>query len=222
MHLELISHVLCPYVQRVSIVLSELNLEFKRTNINLSRKPDWFLKVSPLNKVPVLMINQTHVLIESSVISNYADEISDSTLLSSDIIEKHQQLAWTSIASELVSDIGHLYRAKTDALLIEFYRKIELKFELLENDLFKNLWFSEDRFTMVGAAFAPAFRYFDILNKILEKDIFSNFPALNSWRNTILERPSVISAVSPDYADQLLVFLQKQDSILGIKAKINI
>ena len=52
--LTLISHVLCPYVQRAVIALKEKGADFERIDVDLSQKPDWFLKISPLGKVPVL------------------------------------------------------------------------------------------------------------------------------------------------------------------------
>jgi glutathione S-transferase len=51
---ELVSHHLCPYVQRAAIVLTEKGVSFKRTLIDLDNKPDWFKAISPLGKVPLL------------------------------------------------------------------------------------------------------------------------------------------------------------------------
>ena len=51
--LTLISHKLCPYVQRAVIALNEKGVGFERVDIDLANKPDWFLKLSPLGKVPV-------------------------------------------------------------------------------------------------------------------------------------------------------------------------
>ena len=52
--LKLISHKLCPYVQRAVIALSEKGVAFERIDIDLANKPDWFLAISPLGKTPVL------------------------------------------------------------------------------------------------------------------------------------------------------------------------
>ena len=55
--LTLISHHLCPYVQRAAIALLEKGVDFERKNIDLANKRDWFLKLSPLGKVPVLVLD---------------------------------------------------------------------------------------------------------------------------------------------------------------------
>lgn len=56
--LTLISHPLCPFVQRAAIVLLVHAVAFKRVDIDLHAKPDWFLALSPTGKVPLLRIGQ--------------------------------------------------------------------------------------------------------------------------------------------------------------------
>ena len=67
--LTLISHKLCPYVQRAVIALEELGIEYKRIDIDLANLPDWFKRLSPLGKVPLLLIDDETVLFESAVIA---------------------------------------------------------------------------------------------------------------------------------------------------------
>ena len=70
--LKLISHKLCPYVQRAVIALKEKGVPFERVDIDLANKPDWFLKVSPLGKTPVLLVGD-HAIFESAVILEYLE-----------------------------------------------------------------------------------------------------------------------------------------------------
>ena len=75
--LKLISHKLCPYVQRAVIALTEKGVPFERIDIDLGNKPDWFLKISPLGKVPVLRVETVDgeaVLFESNVICEYIED----------------------------------------------------------------------------------------------------------------------------------------------------
>lgn len=46
--LTLVSHHLCPYVQRAAISLAEKGVAFERRYVDLAAKPDWFLSISPL------------------------------------------------------------------------------------------------------------------------------------------------------------------------------
>src|SRR5713226_7744790 len=75
--LKLISHKLCPYVQRAVIALTEKGVPFERVDIDLANKPDWFLKISPLGKVPVLRVATGEgetVLFDSNVICEYIED----------------------------------------------------------------------------------------------------------------------------------------------------
>ena len=71
--LTLISHKLCPYVQRAVIALAEKGVPFERIDVDLANKPDWFLTVSPLGKTPVLLVGDTAIF-ESAVILEYLED----------------------------------------------------------------------------------------------------------------------------------------------------
>src|SRR5512135_650722 len=71
--LKLISHKLCPYVQRAVIALTEKGVPFERIDIDLANKPDWFQKLSPLGRTPVLVVGDTAIF-ESAVILEYLEE----------------------------------------------------------------------------------------------------------------------------------------------------
>ena len=72
-HLKLISHKLCPYVQRAVIALTEKAVAFERVDVDLANKPEWFLAISPLGKTPVLKIGEIPIF-ESAVILEYLEE----------------------------------------------------------------------------------------------------------------------------------------------------
>jgi len=72
--LRLVSHHLCPYVQRAVIALTEKGVAHERTSIDLANKPGWFQAISPLSKVPVLLVNQDTALFESAVICEFLEE----------------------------------------------------------------------------------------------------------------------------------------------------
>ncbi|RVC64572.1 glutathione S-transferase family protein, partial [Mesorhizobium sp. M2A.F.Ca.ET.046.02.1.1] len=40
--LTLVSHHLCPYVQRAAIALAEKGVPLERVNVDLADKPEWF------------------------------------------------------------------------------------------------------------------------------------------------------------------------------------
>ena len=107
--LRLISHKLCPYVQRAVIVATEKKIPFERIDIDLANKPDWFLALSPTGKVPLLEVEgedaRGHVIFESAVIAEYLDEIGDGErLLSSDPLERSRERAWVELGASVLAE----------------------------------------------------------------------------------------------------------------------
>lgn len=217
--LTLVSHHLCPYVQRAAIALSEKGIAFERITIDLAAKPDWFKAISPLGKVPLLRVARPGlddaVLFESAVICEFIEETQAGTPLHpSDPIERAQHRAWIEFASAVLSDI---YAIETTADAALFERKREMlteKFARLEGVLGAGPFFAGERFSLVDAAFGPALRYFDVLDEIADLGILAGKPKVGAWRGALAERPSVRSAVAGDYPARLWQFLDAQDSHL--------
>lgn len=67
----------CPYAQRIHIVLEAKKIPYHTCNINLTEKPEWLTKYSPLGKVPALILpneKERPFLYESLIIADYLDE----------------------------------------------------------------------------------------------------------------------------------------------------
>jgi len=215
----LISHHLCPFVQRAAIVLLEKGVPFKRRDVDLSNKPDWFLKLSPSGKVPLLLIDNDSVLFESAVISEYIDEVTGGEFLPADPLEKALQRAWIEYASGLIANIGQLYRAETDDEFDTAHSALDTKLQTLDDNITGDRYFSGPDFSLPDAAFAPAFRYFDVFEPLLGIDFLAATEKVQKWRHALARRPSVQSAVSADYNARLTQFLAARDTVIGRLAK---
>ena len=55
------------------MLMIEKELPFELTEVDLSNKPDWFLKVSPYGKVPVI-VDDGETIYESAIINEYLEE----------------------------------------------------------------------------------------------------------------------------------------------------
>jgi glutathione S-transferase len=213
-HLKLISHKLCPYVQRAVIALTEKGVPFERIDIDLANKPDWFLKISPLGKTPVLLVGE-HAIFESAVILEYLEETQANPLHPADALMRAEHRAWIEFGSAVLNDIAGFYAAPDDAALRTKAAQLEQKFARLEARVVASPWFEGETFSLVDAVFGPVFRYFDVFDEIGDFTIVTGKPKLARWRAALAARPSVKRAVSSDYPALLRDFIDRRRSYLA-------
>lgn len=214
MSLHLISHPLCPYVQRAAIALAEKGVAFDRTDIDLANKPDWFLRLSPLGKTPVLVVDGTPIF-ESAVILEYLEEAQANPLHPGDPLERARQRSWIEFGSAILADIAGLYSAPDAATFTAKASALRTKFTRVEAEFGPGPWFGGQAFGLVDAVFGPIFRYFDSFDRIGDFGILTGLPKVTAWRSRLAARPSVLRAVSADYPARLQAFLVARRSHLS-------
>ncbi|PTM97204.1 glutathione S-transferase family protein [Mycoplana dimorpha] len=214
----LVSHHLCPYVQRAAIVLAEKAIAFERIYIDLAAKPDWFLAVSPLGKVPLLQVrdgNGEHVLFESAAICEFIDEALPGTRLHpADPLLRARHRGWMEFGSSVLADIWVLETTQDAGAFAAKRQALASKFAHIEAELGEGPYSGGPDFTLVDAVFAPVFRYFDVFDAIADHGIFQGLTRTPAWRRQLAARPSVRNAVTGDYHERLMAFLRRHDAIL--------
>ncbi len=215
MQLTLVSHHLCPYVQRAAIVLLEKGVPFERRWVDLSDKPAWFTAISPLGQTPVLMVDD-EPLFESAVICEYLDETVAPRLHPPDALARARHRAWMEFGSSVLNTIWAYYTAP-DAAALQARRELLLqRFAHLEAAVHPDgPFFAGASFGLVDAVFAPVFRYFDAFEAAGEGGWFDDAPRLRAWRAQLAARESVRQAVPADYAQRLLEFLRSRGGELA-------
>lgn len=214
MELTLVSHPLCPYVQRAAIVLAEKGAPFSRRWVDLAARPDWFNAVSPLGKTPVLVADG-EAIFESAVICEYLDEVCAPRLHPADTLQRARHRAWIEFSSSMLNTIGAYYNAP-DARTLQAQRDVlQARLGQLANALdTTGPYFAGPAFSMVDAAFAPVFRYFDAFESI-GQGFLHHAPRVRAWRLALEARASVKEAVVPNYAELLLAFLRDRGGELS-------
>jgi glutathione S-transferase len=212
--LKLISHKLCPYVQRAVIALTEKGVAFERIDIELANKPDWFLAISPLGKTPVLQVGDIAIF-ESAVILEYLEETQPKPLHPADALARAEHRGWIEFGSAVLNDIAGFYAAPDEATFRAKTLQLEQRFARLEARVVVAPWFDGENFSLVDAVFGPVFRYFDVFDAIADFGILSEKPKLARWRKALVARPSVRAAVSPEYPALLRDFLDRRNSWLS-------
>ena len=217
--LTLISHALCPYVQRVAIVLDEKGAPFARRDVDLAHKPAWFTAISPLAKTPVLLVDGTPIF-ESAVICEYLDDALSPRLHPHDPLQRARHRAWIEFGSTQLNIVGAFYAAGDEPALQARRDELVQRFATLEKALGTGPYFDGERFTIVDAVFAPLFRYFDTFERIGDFGFFDATPKVRAWRRALSARRSVQRAVTADYGERLLAFIAARHSAFSARLRV--
>lgn len=212
--LTLISHHLCPYVQRAAIALTEKQVTFDRISVDLSDKPDWFMALSPLGKTPVLKVDSTAIF-ESAVILEYLEETQPKPLHPTNALRRAAHRGWIEFCLSILNDIANLYLAKEAYAFSTKTTALEYKFDRLEQQHSGDPWFDRTGFSLVDVVYGPVFRYFDAFDRISSFGVLANKPSIARWRQALAFRPSVSAAVDSDFDERLWAFLKARGSFLS-------
>lgn len=219
MKLTLISTPICPFVQRAVIALKEKGVAHDVVYVDLENKPDWFLEISPLGKVPLLKVEEAGkapaYIFESSVIVEFIEETSEGRMLHpGDAVERAGHRSWMEFASQSLIDHMKYVSAKTEEEQQVALASFRAKLERLDATV-KGPYFSGETFHLVDAAFAPLFRQLGVLEPLLHTDVLAGLENVQRWRSNLLSRVSVQQAVPTDYPQRYVSRLAKMDSMVG-------
>ena len=217
MSIKLVSFLFCPYVQRAVIALREKEVDFDLVYIELDAPPAWFKRISPLGKVPLLLVDD-ETLFESSVILDYLDEVYPPRLHPEDALRRARHKAWIAFGSELLQQQHEValagdragFEARLDALKAGLQR--------LRDPIESGLFGDPESFSLVDAAYAPLFMRLAIQAECRPQVTACYPPSVADWANALLARPSVQKSVVPDFAARYLNYLADKGSWLASQA----
>lgn len=214
--LKIIGHHLCPYVQRVIILMLDREIAFERIDIDLDNKPQWLVQYSPTAKVPLLITEDKKVLFESQVIFDYLDEILAGSLQPNDSYQKARHRAWCECATGMLNLIANIiYRDHDKTGFKNSVTQLQQQLKMVETEHSGGSYFAGDNFYLIDVVYATLFRYFAVLQKVTRLPILEQMPKLSGWQHNLSERPCVKAAVSKQYNEQLIKFITNKPSYLS-------
>ncbi|HTV36554.1 MAG TPA: glutathione S-transferase family protein, partial [Xanthobacteraceae bacterium] len=166
-------------------------------HIESDNRPDWFLAISPHKKVPVLRIDDSVSLFESSAIAEYLDETLPPRLHPGDPIARAVNRAWTDYVPTFAESTTGIAYAGDEAAYDAAAAKIPVAFERLERALDKQSaagpFFNGNAYSLVDASYAPFLQRYYFLDRIRPLGVIEKFPRLKAWSAALLKRPSTHS-----------------------------
>lgn len=204
--LELISFKLCPFVQRSVITLLEKDIDFELTHIDLDHPPEWFLKISPLARVPVLRVDDV-VLFESAVINEYLDEVTYPPLHPQDALTRARHRAWVAFGSDMIMNHYAMLSANDETSFHECLDCLKRQFLQLEEVISDGPYFDGKRLSLVDTAFAPLLMRIELMNDAESLGLYEQDSRIAGWAQAILKCESVRASVSSDFEDAYSQFV---------------
>jgi glutathione S-transferase len=216
MKAELISHKLCPFVQRSVIMLLEKQADFDITYIDISNRPDWFMEISPLGKVPALRVGKV-VIFESAVINEYLDEVNPPSMHPADPLARAQNRSWIEFGSGLIDALIRLYTAKEQVVFEQAGEALRKGLAHLEAYLQCAPYFNGESFSLIDCAYAPLFMRLQLLEARSDLGVSVVAPKAKHWGDAMLARDSVQRSVVPEFAE---LFAKRVQSFGGYAAGV--
>lgn len=210
MKLKLVGLAICPFVQRSVITLRHKQVDCEIQYIDLDNPPEWFKALSPLGKVPLLILDDEKVLFESAVINEFIDDVTPPSIKPADAFLLAQNRAWIEFGSNCLVQQYQWMTAATEADFSSARASIEGSLNHLEKFLASGPWFNGANFSLVDTAFAPLFmryRLFEERQQVLDT---GRFPKISAWAERLLALPEVQQSVIPEFAELYLDWLDGQ------------
>jgi len=211
MSLHLISFKTCPFVQRAVITLRHKNIDFDITYIDLADPPDWFLEISPLEKVPVLKVDD-EILFESAVINEYLDEITGGDLQPKEPLARAKNRAWIEFASNMLGNLYMMKMSKDEERYNKYRERLVSQLERVEKRLGDGPWFNGAEFSLADTAFAPFFKQDSVADGRLSVIDRTTMPRTVAWAERLLALPEVRDSVVDEFEDLYLGVMEKNGS----------
>jgi glutathione S-transferase len=214
--LELTSHPLCPFNQRLIITLLmkglKRNQDFSVKYIDLANIPDRFKTISPKGEMPVLKTDETY-LFKTNPINEYLNEYGSGNLHSENTIEKAQERYWVEYSGTILNKLRDLFTAKDRSV---FNRDVEALFDLLqpvENHLdeHSNYWRNQ-HYTLVDGAFLPAFTLIFHFKYFKNHAEWTRFPKTLFWANSLLKTRFYRDSICPNFDEEFNHFFELTNS----------
>ena len=210
---RLISFKICPFAQRSSLLLKEKQVDFELAFINPDAPPEWFSKLSPTSKVPVLDIDGTAIF-ESSVIAEYLDEVNPPSIHPSDPLLKATNRAWVEHTSGIYMAIFQLIMAKDKSAFEAATSSMDNQLSRLAQVTCNTPWFNGADFSMVDIAAAPIAVRLDIIKDITQIDLLANYNNLTIWFEKLLQRETVQASYVPELKNILNMRMKANGSYI--------
>ena len=217
---KLYTSPLSPYGHRVEMCLIEKNISFERIYVDLGNKPDWFVKLSPLGKAPILQIDN-QVLFDSIAICEYLEEaFNEVKLHPANPIEKALNRGWMDFSNGLISSIFQLANTQNKESFEAKILEIQDKINHFENNLPTTKFFNGDNISIIDICMLSATIPLAFIESEFGIEINDDEGVFFDYSNNLLSLENINKIIPNNYDEIFNGYLTKRNSyLLQLKSK---
>jgi len=163
----------CPFAERARLVLAAKGIEYECVNINLKDKPEWFLEINPLGKVPTIEMSDGKVIYESAICCEFLEDMypEKAPLFPKDSFSKHKQRLLVEVLGNKI--IPAFYKSRTGGP--EEQQELDKQLTEFEKELGDKKFVGGDNPSMADYLMWPW------IERLYMLDDLSKFPVLSAW-----------------------------------------
>jgi glutathione S-transferase len=196
-NIELFSARVCPYAHRTRLILSEKQVQFEYTEVDLQNKPARFLANSPYGKVPAL-VHDGATIYESAIINEYLDEVFEKPRFMPRTPELRAKVRiWIDYCDDyFIGDHYALLRNQDLSQHQSLSQKVEDRFRFIEREGLAKLgnggpyWLGTEP-SLIDFAWYPFFERLPVWTHYRGLGIPNDCPRLRRWIEVFSRRDSV-------------------------------
>ncbi|KAK9846292.1 hypothetical protein WJX81_001054 [Elliptochloris bilobata] len=226
--LTFLSAWFCPFAQRTWIVLNEKLVDFQLAEValkdpktglwhQLENKPDWFVRLNPLGKVPVLAHKDASGTVrsvyESLICNEYLEECHPrlAMLPSDPVARAHARIIIDRFNSKFVPVFYRFLIRQEAAGQEECAGQLRSELAWLDSQVHeRGPYFAGQEFSLVDAAIIPWFTRMPVLQHYRSFHLPDKLTRLAGWAQRAARRQSVLDSetVPPGAEDYSAALLQ--------------
>lgn len=198
--MQLIGMMDSPFVRRVAISARMLGLEYEHRSLSIFQGYDEFRGVNPLVKVPTLVCDNGEMLVDSTLIIDYLESLSDQTLMPDDPGQwltslRHIGTAMVAMekVAQLIYETKQRPQEKQHGPWVERLRQqLSAALDLMEQSVGDGReWIFGDKLTQADLTVAVAWRF---VQHVFPKFFISpSYPALTAFSGRAEGLPDFIA-----------------------------
>ena len=200
---------ICPYCQRVQIIMDDAGITYDRTEVDFTVNPLWLENITPIGKIPVL-VDGEYVIFGSGVILEYLNELCGNSYLPQSLKERAVVRSWCTVVDRLHDDVRAYFSAKTESEFDAAWQRVCERLRRLVESSESHAFYGEN-ITILGAYFSPLFVLLQTLSECA-RDFFPPASSTAQLSHRLLNNPAVILTNDVYYRSRLLRFLLSADS----------